>query len=237
MHKLLTATISLLLLTSLVFSQVVGGAAKVGGQTVIRRPTVGGGASDFVTDTFTDATNVTLAFHTGEVGAAWTKHPDASYSAAFLHINTGTGRIWQDQVTAYYASGTPPSADYSVCGDVFVASVLTANIGVCGRMSTSANDMYCFRQRNGVDWQLLKIISGTGTTLGTPSTNQIPGVGTFKRACLVMSGSSISGTVDGVTEVGPVTDTTISAAGVVGIRAVGVETETTGFHLDNFSAR
>jgi len=40
------------------------------------------GSGDFVTDTFTEASDTTLASHTGEVGATWTLHP--SYSGAAL---------------------------------------------------------------------------------------------------------------------------------------------------------
>lgn len=205
-------------------------------QALLMQAAAGGGSSDFVTDTFTEAADRELSLHTGEVGATWTKHPDSSYSAAFMNVESGTDRIYPDTTTAYYASGNPPSADYYVQADFFVQSVISVNNGICLRMDTSANTMYSARLNNGTTWELRKIVAGAASTLGT-STNQIPGVGASKTVKLIASGTSLTVQVNGVTEIGPITDSAISAAGKAGVRGSGVMTASTGYHLDNFSAR
>ena len=199
-------------------------------------PGGGGGPSDFVTDTFTETSDTNITSHTGELGATWTVHPDAGYGSTAT-VHGATDRLFTVNVTtAFFASGTPPSADYSVCADVFAHSNIAINVAVAGRMDTTVNTMYVFRYNSGTSWDLRKIVTGTQTTLGT-SSNQLITLGTSKRACLVMSGTSISGTVEGVTEVGPITDSAITAAGKAGVRFSGTATSSTGFHLDNFSAR
>lgn len=201
-----------------------------------RTVAAGGAPSDFVTDSFTEASDMLLGSHTGELGATWTKHGDAVYGSV-MNVDAATDRIFPtSNPSAFYASGLPPSANYTVCTDVFAHSNISVNIGPCGRMDTSANTMYCARYNSGTSWDLRKIITGTQSTLSTSTSNLIT-LGTSKRLCLVMNGSTISMTVDGATEGSPVTDTDISAAGRAGVRSAGGSTTTTGFHLDNFSAQ
>jgi hypothetical protein len=119
---------------------------------------------------------------------------------------------------------------------VYVHSVISVNIGPAGRMDTSANTMYAVRLNSGTSWELRKIIAGAQSTIGT-STNQLPGVGQFKTVKLIMNGTSISVEINGVVEIGPVTDSDITAAGKAGFRSSGGVTGTTGFHLDNFEAK
>lgn len=226
-------TLVVLLAFTLTAQVKIGGTGKIGGTAKVGVE-AGGGLTDFVADSFTEASDTALASHTGETGATWTVHP--SYAAGTT-VDAATDRIFATgDPQAYYASGVPPSANYTVCADVFMASALSVNTGPCGRMSTTLNTMYCLRY-NETAWQLRKLIDGAGTvTLGS-STNQLITVGNSKRACVVMNGTDISGTVEGVTEIGPITDSAITDAGRAGFRSAGVVTSTTGFHLDNLNAR
>ena len=205
---------------------------KAGLSGLISCKNVPEGGSDFVTDTFTESSETVLGSHTGELGATWTVHPSYAASAA---VNGTTDRVFHTGTTAYYASGSPPSADYYVQADFFVASVISVNAGICARMSTSTDTMYSVRLNNGTTWELRLLQPGSGSTLGS-STNQIPSVGQSKTVRLICNGTSISVTVNGVSEIS-VTDATISAAGKAGIRCAGVGSDSTGYHFDNFSAR
>lgn len=193
-------------------------------------------SSDFVTDTFTEASATTLASHTGELGATWTVHPAAAYTGTATVDEIGDRVYPANTVTAYYASGVPPSADYYVQGDIYVMSVTSNNSAICARMDTTANTMYLIRLNNGTTWELRKIVAGTATTLRT-STNQLPSAGQSATIKLVVSGSTITGYVNGVEEMTAITDTDISAAGRAGVRFATGDSASTGYHIDNFSAR
>lgn len=191
--------------------------------------------SIFVSDSFTETSDVTVNNHTGETGATWTSHP--SYTSNLVTVDAATDRIYPTgDPQCFYASGIPPSADYYVKVDVFAHTNTATNIGPALRIDTSANTMYLVRYRDGIDWQLRKLVTGTASTLGTPSTNQLIGLGAFKTVKLVASGTSLSVYVNDVLEIGPVTDSDISAAGRAGFRSAGGVTSTTGFHLDNLEA-
>jgi hypothetical protein len=209
------------------------------GQTVKRRPLVpsGGGGADFVTDSYTETSNTTLISHTPELGGAPVRHGDTTTYNDTAQVIGADDRVHGFGNTAYYYDVAPPSADYYVQADFFIASVISVNTAIAGRMDTSVNTMYVARINNGTSWELRKIVTGTQTTLGSPSTNQIPSVGNSATVRLVMTGSNISLMVNGVTEVGPVSDSAITAAGRAGVRFIGVQSSTTGYHLDNFSAR
>jgi hypothetical protein len=196
--------------------------------------TTGAAAGDFVTDSFTESSDTALASHTGATGATWTVHP--SYSAAGT-IDAATDRLYPTGSTAYYASGTPPSADYYVQADFRVASTISVNAAICARMSTSADTMYMVRLLNGTDWVVRKLVAGSGTDLATSATN-VPTAGQTRTVRLTVSGSNITVTVDGVLDAAlSVTDSSITAAGRAGLRFAGASSASTGYHLDNFSAR
>ena len=207
------------------------GMSNTGG--IVGRYSIGG-ATPFVSDSFTEGSDTALASHTGETGATWTVHP--SYSASTT-VWAATDRIIPTgSPQCYYASGVPPSADYYVQGSLYVASTIAVNFTIAGRIDTSANNMYIGGYFDGTEWRIRKCIGGGFTTLGTPSTNQLITPGNAKTVKLVMNGTSLSLYVEGVLEVGPVTDSEISAAGRVGFRSSGGVSDTTGFHLENIEA-
>jgi hypothetical protein len=196
--------------------------------------TTAGGPTLFVEDSFTEASDVNLSSHTGELGATWTHHPHANY-AANVNLDAANDRIYGAGTSAYYASGTPPSADYFIEGDFYHVSTIAVNIAVCGRMHVTDDTMYLARLTDGATWQVRKIVTASATTLGS-STNQIPTVGNFKRGKLVMAGDQISFYVEGVLEIGPITDSAITAAGKVGVRSTNASAASTGIHLDTLTA-
>lgn len=200
----------------------------VAGGTTVAGPTL------FLNDTFTEGSNVNLASHTGELGATWTDHPHATYASA-INVDAGTDRIFGTGIGAYYASGVPASANYYAQADFYHVSTIAVNIAICVRMHVTDDTMYLARLEDGTTWVVRKIVVGVSTTLGT-SSNQIPTVGNFKTGKLVVAGDQLNFYVNGSLEIGPITDTAITAAGKTGVRSVGVSSASTGMHIDNLSA-
>jgi len=247
MRRLLAALLFIYLLTlsTVVYPQVkVGGTAKIGG-TVKASVSAGGSSEvDFVTDTFTESGSsaVDLNTHTGELGATWTHSPHANYTAN-LNLDQSTDRIFSINTSAYYASGTPPSADYCSEAVVFVASVISVNVSVTVRMDTTADTMYIFRLNSGTSWDVRRIVAGSQTTLpaATTSTSNLPGVGETRTMKLCISGGAtptLAAYVDGVqlSSLGGLDGSPITATGKAGVRFSGAQTTTTGFHFNSFRA-
>lgn len=190
----------------------------------------------FDSSTFAASVDAALSTYIGQMGESWTHHPHTSYATGEFTIDAASGRAYPTNTIAYYASGVPASADYYSELDVFVASVISENIGPCVRMDTTANTFYQFRLRDGTSYELRKTVNdGTPVTLGT-STSNLPSAGQTKRLRIVAKGSQIWGEVDSVLTIGPITDTDITAAGSAGIRASGTATSSTGYHVSNFKA-
>lgn len=188
----------------------------------------------FVSDAFTESSDVALTSHAGEVGASWTEHPHVNYNGAGFSVDAATDRIFATGTDASYASGVPPSADYSFEADFYLHSAISQNVAICVRMDETADTMIIARLNNGTIWEVREIIDGDADTLGS-STNQLPSTGTAKRGRLEVQGNQVRFYVDDVLEIGPVT-VTIAATGRAGVRNAGVASATTGIHLDNVSA-
>ncbi|MBA3781105.1 MAG: LamG domain-containing protein [Nocardioides sp.] len=193
-------------------------------------------------DSFTGATGALLQNRTGEMAAAWTRHPASSADATI----TAGGRVRKAGTSTmgalYYASGVPATADYIVETDIYVATNLTNDMaGVVGRLdTTNVNGTYYYARYEQTTqvWILYKVVNGTWTWLGQSATQALT-VGSTYRLALDMTGASIRVLVDGV-QVVAVTDAGIGAAGRGGL-ALGFHgasattvTDTTGMHLDNF---
>lgn len=187
----------------------------------------------FSASTFVVGSDVALSAYEGQINGLWTKHPDSSYSGGEYNIDAATDRVWQSATVAYYSAGIPASADYYAELEFFCASVIAQNIGPAVRMDTSANTMYTLRLRDGIDWQLRKILAGVQSTLVTATTD-VPTVGQSKRGRICVRGSTIWAEIEGGTVLGPVTDTDITAAGRAGIRGAGAASASTGFHVRDF---
>lgn len=188
----------------------------------------------FVVDSFTDADGTALASHTGETGATWTKH--ASYTGTYsiqsnrAYAGSGTG--------AYYASGTPASAEYDVQATVVVVTLTDNNQSICARIATGANTLYMARHNRAAGgtnnaWELYKIVAGTATLLGSYS-QALSGGGSY-TLLLEIRDAAKKVYIDGVERISS-GDNAITAAGLAGVRSSVPASSTTGMHLDDFSA-
>ncbi len=195
--------------------------------------------SDFVTDTFTEAVDTTLASHTPELGGPWNVHP--SYTGTIL-VDSTLDQAYLNSASAggYYASGAPPSANYYVEADFSRLSLLSNNVGILLGFDTTVDTGILLRLNdNGATqtWDLIDRITGANTTLASVSAN-IPSVGgAAVKARLIRSGTSLTVFFDGVQNVSLNSTTSLTAIGKVGIRASGTASSSTGIHLGNYSAR
>jgi hypothetical protein len=197
----------------------------------------------FVLDTFSGATGGLLANHTGEVGAGWTRHAGSAGSVAAYISNANRVRANDSDDGIYYASGSPPSADYSVSADLVVVSKIESDAsGVIGRVSTSTESYYFAGYEITSDtgiWELRRVVNGAVTVLDTYS--QTLTTGATYQIALEMHGSSIRMTIDGVERCNA-TDSAITAAGKAGLMVGKTAIELTspsntqGMHIDNLQA-
>lgn len=189
--------------------------------------------AEFVLDTFTDVDDTPITSHTGERGAVWTVQNGYTPTQP---VKIKTNMAWSASGSGVYAaSGSPPTADYYV--EVLMSYLTTLSgdaPGIFGRGSASANTFYFVQYaRASQVWQLRKTVSGGTSTLASSSTDTF-GSGT-RTVRLIMNGSAISVTVDGVSVIST-TDTSITAAGFAGIRFGLTQSSSTGIHFDTFSA-
>jgi hypothetical protein len=197
----------------------------------------------FVSDSFTDTSNQSLGFHTGETGATWTEHTvtftgDINISDA----NRARHSTANGDVAMWYASGTPINANYEIAAPLkHIANTSPAFAdGVVIRLSTSAVTGYLLRYITdgsfglGGQWLLGKYVAGTFTSLGSYAEVLTPGDEPVVR--LRADGDQISVYVDDVLRIGPITDTAITAAGRAGMWFQGIGSDTNGNHLSSFTA-
>ena len=172
----------------------------------------------FVVDTFTDTDGTLLDAHVGEMGATWTKHP--SYATGEMVINDVNGARPNTDApayAAYFASGVPASADYDVFADVPVLSSGTGSYRLLARVDPSVNTMYQLIWTSTGNMSMGKLVAGSFTEI--VAATAIPGGlsnGETYRMRFGLVGTTLKGYVDGV-EVISVTDSSITAAGRVGI--------------------
>lgn len=190
----------------------------------------------FLTDLFTDTNGVVLSAHTADSGGTWSKNSTLS---GVLTINTNRAYCSTTNACYFNTVGAPISADYEVTATITVITNINSNIGVCGRMATSANTMYyAFLSRVSTGGgtytiQLSSYVAGTPNSLGSYSITAPSGDHTIK---LRMLADQISVDWDGVTRIGPVTDTAVTDAGKAGVRATTASSTTTGYHLADVTA-
>lgn len=206
-------------------------------QQVMLSQKISAASSDFATDTFTQGggSNINLEDHTGEL-ATWISHPHINYNGSNLTLDVTNDNVFAIGTDVLYVNQSPPSANYSVQLDITHTTLTSVNIGPAGRIDTTNDTMYTCRSNSGTSYDLRKLVATVGTTMQTTTTN-LPTTGQTKTLKLIMSGDQISCSVDGVVLLGPVTDTSITAAGKAGIRGAGASTSTTGFRVDNFHAQ
>ena len=119
----------------------------------------------------------------------------------------------------------PPLADIEAAAQVYRTTLekVTAE-------AKTANTYY-YTYYSGGQWVLAKSVAGTVTGIGWYVATHSPGTYTVR---LDMTGTDIDVDIDGVNRIS-VTDSSITAAGVGGIRSSSISDYNTGKHLDNFT--
>lgn len=242
--------ISLLLISLLLGSFAITSSSqtvKINGTTIKINGVkwkIGNLPSDFATDTFTESSDTNLQLHIGEVGSTWTLH--TSYSGTVL-VNASLDEIYLNtsSTAAYYASGTPPSANYCTQGSFSRKSSLSNNVGLWLAVDTATDTGILLRLNdNGagtVVYDLFDRQSGSNNNV-TPTVSgvaaHIPTIGGASvQVTLCRAGTSLTAFFDGVQDTTFNSTTAITATGKAGLRFSGQASSTTGIHIDNFSAR
>jgi hypothetical protein len=175
-----------------------------------------------MTDTFTDSAKE-LSLHTGELGAAWSKHP--SYGNDSFISNASRCRAG-GAISGYYASAVLP-AEHIIITRFYVANV-SQYFGVCARMSTTANTMYLIQANvGGSSWQIYRGVGGSFTVLDSVAQTFVAGTTYDVRIEITDALKRVY--VNDVLKLSS-NDNTVTGGGRVGIRS-GPATDTTGVHL------
>lgn len=183
--------------------------------------------AQFASENFNGTDFTELSVH----NSAWTRH-----TAYTVNSEIYTNRLKQTAAgtSAYWHSGTPINANYTVDIDIYVVTNIGFT-GVIGRVDTAADTFYMWRYfQSAGAYQLYKAVAGTYTQLGSDSTATLTVGGSYPIQ-LKMDGTNIEGFVSGVSKVGPITDSAITAKGKAGLRGNNGFLSS-GYHLDNFSA-
>lgn len=187
----------------------------------------------FASDTFTDTDTTLLENHVPDVGTSWTK---GSGSTGVMTINSNT--IYSSAAGAaarfWYIGATSATADYDVQATFNKGASTGSTPTIIGRASTSAVTAYGVRcdAPNGNGWTLRKWISGSAFSLASTTASSCT---TAKVGRLRMRGDQISFYVDNVLTIGPITDSSITAAGRAGVSTYFADAFTTRY-LDTWSA-
>lgn len=167
----------------------------------------------------------------------------AAYRAAWLTIfgmtggmslsASGTRLRGNGGSAGFYLSDSPgPSPNYRVTGKFFITATTSGpQLGISGRVSADAATYYHARIVSGTGIQLVRFLNGTALTLATaPYT---VAVNAEPVLALVMDGDQISVELNGAVVIPAVTDTAITEAGYIGVRALNNNSQLT---LDEMSA-
>lgn len=168
-----------------------------------------------VADNFAGAASSALTSHYADLGLGWAAYTVGGDTGT-LQLN-GSGQVGAITGTGDgYNLQAPASPDYTVSADLTISN--TGSIGaVMGRMSTGADTLYEAIYIGGTGFQLYRVVAGTATQIGATYSTTFT-LGTPYTISLTMSGTSISGLINGSTVIGPVTDTNITAAGYAGFK-------------------
>ena len=173
------------------------------------------GEAPVADDPFTAPAGSALQTRAGAIGAVWTKLAGAADAV----VTSGRRIRTSDGTSRYWASGAPPSADYTVEADIHAASLSSGDVaGVLGRVDTASPGGAWYAAAYDVDvgrWVLSRQVGGATTTLGS-SASRAPTTGTTRRLSLDLRGTTVRMLVDGV-ELVSVSDAAITAPGRAGI--------------------
>ncbi|MET0285387.1 MAG: LamG domain-containing protein [Polyangiales bacterium] len=199
--------------------------------------------TQFVSDDFTGSAGVTLQARS----AAWLKHGSSGTDALISSANRVRNGAAQRAV--YLSQTAPASADYVVSADVYIASLMQNDLaGVIARASPTL-DTYYFAglvQFNLLNlglvqtrrFEVWKYVGGLYVVLFT--SDELLSASTTRRVQLEVVGNTLFASLDGVQRA-VLLDTSTTATGqagiVVGALGADAQSNTTGTHLDNFSAQ
>lgn len=187
----------------------LAGTALFGNVIFIKAPTVAGGGGTTITDNFNRAT-AELSTSPSPEGWSWVKGTGANL---VVYLNTLYGTA--NNTGIYYADSSLGGPDMEV--------EITATIEKLGSTTsfypiaryTDSDNYYKFqRSHNTNDFRLYRRVSGTTTQIGSAYSADPTPPYTMK---IVVDGDQISGYVDGVLRVGPVTDTNITTGNYSGV--------------------
>lgn len=189
-------------------------------------------ASSF-SDTFTGADGTNLTAHTSDSGHTW--------SAVTGTILIGGNTAYGTGGTAYLSSFAPPSANYTVKAKLKFLSLISGyQAYILGRATAPGGTRthyslgYLQGGASGEGIYLGKVVSGGSfTVFGFYPYTAVAGAA--PELGLVMVGDQISATMDGTVIIPPVTDTSITAIGTVGLRTTAAAGVTTGPHFDDLT--
>lgn len=188
----------------------------------------------FVQDSFTDSDTTNLSSHTGETGATWAKLTGYSGNL-YINGNVLENEDGSDAEAVYYASGSPAGTDYDVEAKYTWVTSQLCDWRICGRIDTSNGNYYSFYYRRGSNtYRLTKRVSGTTTTLASASGSS-PSSGTWLTLRLNLNGDALEG-FEGASSVLSTTDSSITAAGKVGVAATSTGISGPRIKWDDFSA-
>lgn len=197
----------------------------------------------FANDLFTDTSGIDIASHTPTSGGTWTRNTSVTTD---LLVISSANRVRHDvlntQITQYYHSASPATAEYDVEMDIIVVGAIPtqqAGLGVVGRIDTAADTGYRglhFIDGSGGDaWYLQYTLAGSLTTLG--SFAQVLTLNQAYHLLLQIRDAAKKLFVDGVERISSA-DNTITAAGKSGLYGYssGIVTDSLGPHGDNWVA-
>lgn len=163
--------------------------------------------------------------------ASWAKFGGATINITLLG---GRGKPASSSTVLYYHSATPPGADYSVSCDLYRVDTFSVLAGPVARATgTATATFYHARYSSGSGaFQLYRYNNGAATIMGASAAVAM-NAGDTHTVKLEVNGTQISVYLNGGTTpiIGPITDSSITAAGYGGLRSASPSG-----YFDNFSA-
>jgi len=175
---------------------------------------------------FSDDFNATDGALLETYSAAWVRSTSTPAGAVDVF---GSAARQQTTNTSVYANANSlaPSPDYDVSATLVVVSGGgTPSVGICGRMAGTGAAQVTFYQvrlvNNSTGLVLARFVNGATATLLSMPLNYPAGAN--PKITLRMQADQISALLDDVLVLGPVTDTSITAAGYTGLRMASANT-------------
>jgi hypothetical protein len=204
------------------------------------------GTNAFVLDYWNGASGTAITARNGEIGATW------AIPAPYPHVATarvnGSNTIYNPSgvgadASVAYASGIPPSADYTVGARFLMRSAMIGADDGCGlyfRLNTAAITTYTlFFHNSGGFYRLYRTVAGVDTVLGTSFVN-VPTTAFWPYCEIQGIGARIICRAGGVTIFDVNDAAPIVAAGRAGIRLYnggsGASGPNSKLHIGAFTA-